>query len=178
MAVKIARAMGAEVSVLSRTERKRDDALRLGARGITPSAEQDALRRLANTFDLVVNTVSAPIDVDAHLGLLRLGGTLIMVGAPAEPQSLNMWSLLRNRRNIAGSLIGGIEDTQQMLDFCGEHKLGADIEVISANEINTAFDRVMAGDVRYRFVVDIATLDGVATASQSGEERQLPAAAG
>jgi uncharacterized zinc-type alcohol dehydrogenase-like protein len=159
MAVKLAHAMGAEVSVLSQTLNKRVDGLRLGADQYYATSHPETFEKLAGSFDLIVNTVSAKIDVDAFLSLLALDGVMVNVGAPAEPQSLNMFSLLRRRRSYAGSLIGGIPETQEMLDFCAEHGIGAEIEVIPADKINEAFERVLASDVRYRFVIDIATLD-------------------
>jgi uncharacterized zinc-type alcohol dehydrogenase-like protein len=123
----------------------------------TPS-DPDIFEQLAGTFDLIVNTVSAHIDVDAYLGLLAVDGTLVKVGAPAEPLSLNVFSLIGARRSYAGSMIGGIAQTQEMLDFCAEHHIGAEVEVISADQINEAYERVLASDVRYRFVIDTSTL--------------------
>ena len=158
MAVKIAHAMGAEVSVLSQTLGKQDDGLRLGADHYHATSDPETFKQLAGTFDLIINTVSAKIDVDAYLSLLALDGALVNVGAPADPLSLNAFSLLAKRRSYAGSMIGGIRETQEMLDFCAEHGLGADIEVISAEQINEAYERVLASDVRYRFVIDTATL--------------------
>ncbi len=113
---------------------------------------------MAGTFDLIINTVSAKIDLDSYLSLLKLDGTMVNVGAPGEPLSVNVFSLIGQRRSFAGSLIGGIPQTQEMLDFCAEHNLGASIEVISADAIDDAYDRVEKSDVRYRFVIDIATL--------------------
>lgn len=158
MAVKIAHAMGAEVTVLSQSLKKQEDGLRLGADHYHATSDPDTFERLAGRFDLIVNTVSAPIDVDAYLGLLAVDGTLVNVGAPAEPLSLNVFSLIGARRSYAGSMIGGIAETQEMLDFCAEHRIGADIELISADQINEAYERVLASDVRYRFVIDTATL--------------------
>jgi alcohol dehydrogenase (NADP+) len=158
MAVKLAHAMGAEVTVLSQSLKKQEDGLRLGADDYYATTDPDTFTQLAGRFDLIVNTVSAGIDVDAYLGLLAVGGALVNVGAPAEPMSLNVFSLIGGRRSYAGSMIGGIPETQEMLDFCAEHHLGADIEVISADQINDAYERVLASDVRYRFVIDTATL--------------------
>ncbi|MEV5746325.1 NAD(P)-dependent alcohol dehydrogenase [Actinoallomurus sp. NPDC052308] len=158
MAVKIAHAMGAEVTVLSQSLKKQEDGLRLGADHYHATGDPDTFERLAGRFDLIVNTVSARIDVDAYLGLLAVDGTLVNVGAPAEPLSVNVFSLLSGRRSYAGSMIGGIAETQEMLNFCAEHHIGADIELISANQINEAYERVLASDVRYRFVIDTATL--------------------
>jgi alcohol dehydrogenase (NADP+) len=158
MGVKIADALGAEVTVLSQSLKKQEDGLRLGADNYYATSDPDTFEALAGTFDLVVNTISAPIDVDAYLGLLAVDGTLVNVGAPPEPLSLNVFSLIGGRRSYAGSMIGGIAETQEMLDFCAEHHLGADVEVISADQINEAYERVLDSDVRYRFVIDTATL--------------------
>jgi alcohol dehydrogenase (NADP+) len=158
MAVKIAHAMGAEVTVLSQSLKKQEDGLRLGAQHYFATSDPDTFEQLAGRFDLIVNTVSAKIDVDAYLGLLAVDGTLVNVGAPAEPLSLNVFSLIGARRSYAGSMIGGIRETQEMLDFCAEQQIGADIELISADRINDAYERVLASDVRYRFVIDAATI--------------------
>jgi alcohol dehydrogenase (NADP+) len=158
MAVKLAHAMGAEVTVLSQSLKKREDALRLGADHYYATGDPDTFETLAGTFDLIVNTVSAKIDLDAYLSLLALDGTLVNVGAPAEPLSLSVFSLIMGRRSFAGSLIGGIRETQEMLDFCAEHHIGAEIELIPADKINDAYERVLASDVRYRFVIDTSTL--------------------
>ena len=158
MAVKLASAMGAEVTVLSQSLKKREDWLRLGADSYYATSDPDTFTELAGRFDLIVNTVSASIDVDAYLSLLAVDGTLVNVGAPAEPLSLNVFSLIGGRRSYAGSMIGGIAETQEMLDFCAEHRIGAEVEVIAAERINDAYQRVLASDVRYRFVIDAATL--------------------
>lgn len=160
MAVKIAHAMGAEVTVLSQSLAKRDDGLRLGADHFHATSDPETFARLRGSFELILNTVSAPIDVDAYLSTLALDGALVNLGAPAEPLSLDVFSLLRGRKSYAGSIIGGIPETQEMLDFCAEHGIGSDIEVITASEINGAFERVLDSDVRYRFVIDISTLNG------------------
>ena len=158
MAVRIAHAMGAEVTVLSQSLKKQEDGLRLGADHYFATSDPATFEQLAGTFDLVLNTVSAPVDVDAYLGLLAVDGALVNVGAPPEALSLNVFSLIMSRRSYAGSLIGGIRETQQMLDFCAEHGIGAEVEVIPADRINEAWERVLASDVRYRFVIDAATL--------------------
>jgi uncharacterized zinc-type alcohol dehydrogenase-like protein len=158
MAVKLAHALGAEVSVLSQSLKKREDGLRLGADHYYATGDPATFETLVGAFDLIVNTVSAPIDLDTYLSLLAADGTLVNVGAPAEPLSLSVFSLIMGRRSFAGSLIGGIRETQEMLDFCGEHHLGADIELIPADKVNEAYDRVLASDVRYRFVIDTSTL--------------------
>ncbi|MFT4166215.1 MAG: NAD(P)-dependent alcohol dehydrogenase [Microlunatus sp.] len=158
MAVKIAHAMGAEVAVLSQSLRKKDDGLRLGASDYFATSDPATFRQLRNTFDLIVNTVSAPVDLDGYLRLLRLDGTMVNVGAPPEALPLHVFSLFGNRRALAGSNIGGIAETQEMLDFCAEHGIASDIELIAADRINEAYERVLASDVRYRFVIDTATL--------------------
>jgi len=158
MAVKIAHAMGAEVTVLSQSLKKQEDGLRLGADQYYATSDPETFEKLAGSFDLVLNTVSAVIDVDAYLSMLAIDGALVNVGAPADPLSVNVFSLILGRRSFAGSAIGGIRETQEMLDFCAEHQLGAEIEVIAADQINEAYERVLASDVRYRFVIDASTL--------------------
>ena len=158
VAVKIAHAMGAEVTVLSQSLKKQEDGLRLGADHYFATNDPSTFEQLAGSFDLILNTVSAKIDLNAYLSLLAVDGAMVNVGAPAEPLSLNVFSLIGGRRAFAGSLIGGIRETQEMLDFCAKHALGADIEVIPAGKINEAYERVLASDVRYRFVIDTATL--------------------
>jgi alcohol dehydrogenase (NADP+) len=158
LAVKLADALGAEVTVLSQSLKKQEDGLRLGATYYHATGDPNTFKQLRGRFDLILNTVSAAIDVDAHLGLLAVGGTLVGLGAPAAPLRLNGLSLGRGRRSLTASVIGGIPETQEMLDFCAEHGVAADVEVISADQINEAFRRVLASDVRYRFVIDTATL--------------------
>ncbi|WJV46543.1 NAD(P)-dependent alcohol dehydrogenase [Streptomyces flavofungini] len=158
MAVKIAHAMGAEVTVLSQSLRKKDDGLRLGADHYYATSDDATFEQLAGSLDLIVSTVSAPLPLDKYLGLLKTDGAFVNVGAPEEPVSLNLFSLILGRRSLAGSGIGGIQETQEMLDFCAEHGLGAEIELISAEQINEAYERVLASDVRYRFVIDAATI--------------------
>src|SRR3954469_24596248 len=158
MAVKLAAAMGAEVTVLSQSLKKQEDGLRLGAENYHATSDPDTFSQLGGRFDLVVNAVSAPIDVGAYLSLLAVDGTLVNVGPPPGPLSLNVMSLISDRRNYAGSMIGGIAQTQEMLDFCAAHGIGAEVEVIPADRVNQAYERVLASDVRYRFVIDAATL--------------------
>ncbi|MFI8243290.1 NAD(P)-dependent alcohol dehydrogenase [Streptomyces sp. NPDC085866] len=158
MAVKIAHAMGAEVTVLSQSLRKKDDGLKLGADHYHATGDPKTFEELAGTFDLIISTVSAPLDFGAFLSLLRTDGALVNVGAPEEPISLNLFSVIAGRKTLAGSGIGGIRETQEMLDFCAEHGIGAEIELISAAEVNEAYERVLASDVRYRFVIDTATI--------------------
>ncbi|MFK0000879.1 NAD(P)-dependent alcohol dehydrogenase [Paenarthrobacter sp. NPDC090522] len=158
MAVKLAHAMGAEVTVLSQSLKKMEDGLKLGADQYFATSDPTTFEQLAGTFDLIINTVSASIDISAYLQLLALDGTLVNVGAPAEPLPVNAFALIGGRRSFAGSAIGGIRETQEMLNFCAEHHLGAEIEVIPAEKINEAYERVLASDVRYRFVIDAATI--------------------
>ena len=158
MAVKIAAAMGAEVTVLSQSLKKQEDGLRLGATRYYATSDPATFEQLAGSFDLIINTVSASIDISSYLQLLTLDGALVNVGAPAEPLPVNAFALIGGRRSFAGSMIGGIPETQEMLDFCAEHSIGAEIEVIPAEKINDAYERVLASDIRYRFVIDTATL--------------------
>lgn len=157
MGVQIAHALGAEVTVLSQTLGKKDDGLRLGADDYRATSDRETFRELRSSFDLILNTVSAVIDMRSYLSLLDVGGTMVCVGAPAEPLPVQVMSLIGGRRSLAGSNIGGIRETQEMLDFCAEHGIAAEIEVIPASEINTAYERVLASDVRYRFVIDAST---------------------
>src|SRR4051795_6203321 len=158
MAVKLAHALGAEVTVLSQSLKKQEDGLRLGADHYHATSDPSTFEQLAGRFNLIVNTVSAHIDVDAYLGLLAVDGQLVNVGAPPEKLSLNVFSLIGGRRSFAGSMIGGIAQTQEMLDFCAQHGIGAEVEVIPADKVNEAYERVLASDVRYRFVIDTTTL--------------------
>ncbi|MER5762133.1 NAD(P)-dependent alcohol dehydrogenase [Streptomyces sp. NPDC002082] len=155
--VKIAHALGAEVTVLSQTLNKRDDGIRLGADHFHATNDPETFTKLAGSFDLIVSTVSATLDMDAYLGLLKTDGALVNVGAPALPNSVSMHSLIGGNKTLAGSMIGGIAETQEMLDFCAARGLGTEIEVISAEQINEAYERVTASDVRFRFVIDAAT---------------------
>jgi len=158
MAVKIAHALGAEVTVLSQSLSKKDDGLRLGADHYYATAERQTFTDLANHFDLIINTVSANININHYLKLLRLHGTLVSVGAPPEPLPIQVFTLFNNRRTFAGSSIGGIRETQEMLDFCAEHGIAPETELIAADYINEAYERVLASDVRYRFVIDVETM--------------------
>jgi len=158
MAVKIARAFGAEVTVLTRTLAKKDDAIALGAHACAATSDPATFRELRGAFDLMINTVSAPIDLDAHLGLLALDGTMVNVGLPSEALPLHVRSLTNARRSVAGSNIGGIAETQEMLDFCAEHGVAPEVEIVSADQVNEAWQRVIDSDVRYRFVIDAATI--------------------
>ncbi|MET8626980.1 NAD(P)-dependent alcohol dehydrogenase [Kitasatospora sp. NPDC004669] len=158
MGVKIAHAMGAEVTVLSQSLRKREDGLKLGADHYRATSDPATFTELAGSFDLIVNTVSADLDLSAYVGLLRTDGTLVQVGMPEKPLTMHPYPLATGRRSLAGSMIGGLPETQEMLDFCGEHGIGAEIEVIRAEQINEAYRRVLDGDVRFRFVIDASTI--------------------
>jgi uncharacterized zinc-type alcohol dehydrogenase-like protein len=158
LAVKFAHAMGAEVTVLSQSLSKQEDGLRLGADHYFATSDEETFQTLANSFDLIVNTISAPIDVQAYLSLLALDGTLVNLGAPAQPLPTSVFALMGNRRSFTASAIGSIDETQQMLDFSAEHGIAPETELITAADINTAYDRVLASDVRYRFVIDAATI--------------------
>ncbi|WP_299531806.1 NAD(P)-dependent alcohol dehydrogenase [uncultured Streptomyces sp.] len=156
--VKIAHALGAEVTVLSQSLRKREDGLKLGADHYFATSDPKTFEELRGTFDVILSTVSAPLDLGAYLSLLKTDGALVNVGAPEEPVSVNLFSLIGGRKSLSGSAIGGIAETQEMLDFCAEHGFGAEIELIGASEINEAYERVLNSDVRYRFVIDTATI--------------------
>jgi uncharacterized zinc-type alcohol dehydrogenase-like protein len=156
--VQIAAAMGAEVTVLSQTLSKQEDGLRFGAKDYYATSERETFKKLRSKFDLILNTVSANLNLDAYLRLLRVDGTLVTVGAPPTPDTVHAFSLIGGRRSLAGSAIGGLPDTQEMLDFCAEHGVRPAIELISADAVDGAYDRVVNSDVRYRFVIDAATI--------------------
>jgi len=158
MGVKFAAALGAEVTVFSHSENKKADALAMGADHFVLSTGADAFKELASSFDLILNTVSAEIDLHPYLRSLKLDGTLVVIGLPGKPYSLDASVLLPARRSIAGSMIGGMPELQEMLNFCGEHNITSDVEVISAEYINEAYKRTVASDVKYRFVIDAKTL--------------------
>ncbi|ETD31438.1 zinc-binding dehydrogenase [Williamsia sp. D3] len=158
MGVKIAAAMGADVSVISQSLKKMEDGLRLGAQHYYATDDPATFKQLRGKFDLIINTVSVNFDINKYMGMLALNGTLVELGLPEKPISVRAMSLTANRRSLAGSMIGGIAETQEMLDFCAEHDLGSEIEVIPAQQINEAYERVIASDVRYRFVIDNSTL--------------------
>lgn len=158
MGVQIANALGAEVTVLSQSDRKAEDSKRFGAVAHRATADRAVFRELRESFDFILNTVSAGIKLGDYLGLLRRDGVMVNVGMPTEPLPVVLPTLIGRRRSLSGSNIGGIAQTQRMLDFCAEHGLAAEVEVISADRINEAYDRVVNSDVRYRFVIDTATL--------------------
>lgn len=156
LGVKMAKAMGADVTVLSQSDSKRGAATALGADHYAVTGDGSA-SELANTFDIILNTVSAPVSLPDYLGMLRLHGTMVNVGVTTEPMPMDVLTLRQNGRSYVGSLFGGIAETQEMLDFAAEHGVTADIEMIGAQDINTAYERILASDVRYRFVIDGAT---------------------
>ncbi len=158
MGVKIASAMGAKVTVLSQSLRKKEDGERFGAKEFYATSDPQTFAKLKNSFDLIINTISSSSDITQYLSLLKRDGTMVLVGAPPESLQIQAFDLIPKRRSFAGSMIGGLPETQDMLDFCAKHGIAADIEVISIDKINEAYDRMMKGDVRYRFVIDLATL--------------------
>lgn len=158
MGVKLAHAMGAEVTVLSQSLSKKDDGLRLGATHYHATNDAATFATLAGTFDLIICTVSSPIDWNAYLGLLRVDGTFVVVGAPEQPVPVHAFAVIPHRRSLAGSMIGSIKETQEMLDFCGANDIVADIETIAMDRVNEAYERIAKSDVRYRFVIDMSTL--------------------
>jgi uncharacterized zinc-type alcohol dehydrogenase-like protein len=158
MGVKLAKAMGAKVTVLSHSPNKREDALRLGADDFVVTKDPEAFTQNAERFSFILDTVSAQHDYNAYLGLLKRDGTMVLVGAPPEPTPVGAFPLIMGRRRLAGSIIGGIRETQEMLDFCAQHGVASDVEVIAIQQINEAYERMLKGDVRYRFVIDTASL--------------------
>jgi alcohol dehydrogenase (NADP+) len=158
MAVKFADAMGAEVTVLSTSPSKENDAKQLGAQKFVVTKNETELAAVKNYFDFIIDTVSAEHDINLYLTLLRLDGTMIMLGIPPDDPQIRVFNLIGKRRRLAGSLIGGIKETQEMLDYCAEHNIMSDVEVIPISEINNAYERMIKGDVHYRFVIDLKTL--------------------
>ena len=156
--VQIAAAMGAEVTVLSQTLSKKDDGLKFGASDYHATSDRETFKKLRNSFDLILNTVSAEFDINKYMRMLRVDGSLVCVGAPPTPYAVQAFSLIAGRRSLAGSAIGGLPDTQEMLDFCAEKGVKPQIELISADAVDGAYDRVVSSDVRYRFVIDAATI--------------------
>ena len=158
MGVKIAAALGAEVTVLSQSLSKQEDGKRLGAKHFYATSDKETFKKLGGHFDLIINTVSANLDWNQYLGLLKHDGTMVVVGIPEKEVPVNAFSIVMGRRSLAGSLIGGIKETQEMLDFCGKHNITCDIELIPVSKINEAYERVIKSDVRYRFLIDMKTL--------------------
>jgi uncharacterized zinc-type alcohol dehydrogenase-like protein len=158
MATKLAHAFGAHVVVFTTSPGKKEDALRLGADQVVLSRDANEMQKHAGSFDFILDAVSAHHDINAYINLLRPGGTITLVGAPEKPLAVAAFSLLMGRRNLAGSLIGGIAETQEMLDFCGKHNITADVEVIPIQKVNEAYERLIKSDVKYRFCIDMASL--------------------
>jgi len=158
MGVKLAHAMGAHVVVFTTSPDKKEDALRLGADEVVVSRNADEMQKHAGSFDFILDTVAAKHDINAYLNLLRLDGNITLVGAPEKPLEVAAFSLIMGRRSLSGSMIGGIAETQEMLDFCGEHNITADVEVIPIQKVNEAYERLLKSDVKYRFVIDMASL--------------------
>jgi alcohol dehydrogenase (NADP+) len=158
MGVKLAHAMGADVTVLSQSLSKKEDGLRLGADHYYATNDPQTFEKLAGSFDLIICTVGTEIDWNAYLNLLKVDGDFVVVGIPENPVPVHAFSLVPARRSISGSMIGSIKETQEMLDFCGEHGIVSEIEIIQMQEINAAYERVLKSDVRYRFVIDMASI--------------------
>jgi uncharacterized zinc-type alcohol dehydrogenase-like protein len=158
MAVKLAASMGAEVTMLSRSPKKAKDAEELGAHHFALTTEEDTMKGLANTFDFIIDTVSAKHDYNEYLALLRTNGVMILLGVPPTPSDVHAANLIFGRRSIVGSLVGGIKETQEMLDYCAEHGITSDVEMISIDQINEAYERTLSGDVHYRFVIDMQSI--------------------
>lgn len=158
MGVKFAHALGAHVTVLSHSANKEGDARAMGADDFVVVKSPEDLKPLSRSFDLILNTVSAEIDINVYIATLKIDGTLVVIGLPGAPYPVHVGSLLNGRKSLAGSMIGGIAEMQEMIDFCATHSIVSDIEVISADYVDTAYDRTVASDVKYRFVIDAATI--------------------
>jgi uncharacterized zinc-type alcohol dehydrogenase-like protein len=158
MAVKLAVSMGAEVTMLSHSPSKEEDAKRLGAHKFVLTSDEAQVKSVAKYFDFILDTVSAEHDYNLYLGMLNTNGVMVCVGAPPVPSKVNALTLIGGRRSLAGSLIGGLPETQEMLDYCAANNIVSDVEVIKISEINEAYERMLKGDVRYRFVIDMASL--------------------
>ena len=158
MGVKFAASFGADVTVLSTSASKKQDALNLGAHHFEVTSDPANMKKLQGKFDFILSTISAQHDYNEYLNLLTLNGTMVVVGVPPQPSTVHAFSLIGKRRSLAGSLIGGIKETQEMLDYCAEHNIVSDVEVIKVSEVNEAYERMLKADVRYRFVIDIASL--------------------
>ncbi|MHB1177878.1 MAG: NAD(P)-dependent alcohol dehydrogenase [Daejeonella sp.] len=158
MAVKIASSMGAEVTVLSRSKDKEEDSERLGARHFKVTTEKETMKSLAGSFDFIIDTVSAEHDYNEYLALLRTNGVMILLGVPPKPSDVQAFQLIGGRRSLVGSLVGGIKETQEMLDYCAEHNITSDVEMIGMSQINEAYERTLKADVHYRFVIDMESI--------------------
>jgi uncharacterized zinc-type alcohol dehydrogenase-like protein len=156
--VKIAHALGAHTTVLELTDERRADSLRMGADAYVVTRERGAMDELRDSFDLIVSTVPVNYDLTAHMDLLAFNGTLVNLGVPDQPLSIDPYTLLTNRRTLAGSMSGGMPETQEMLDFCGVHGIEAEVEIVKSDDLDRSYDRLTAGDVRYRFVLDVSTI--------------------
>jgi alcohol dehydrogenase (NADP+) len=158
MGVKFSHALGAHTVVFTTSESKKDDALRLGADEVVLSRDANQMNKHAGSFDFILDAVAAPHDLNAYINLLKRDGNLTMVGAPPEPLPIGVFGLIFKRRSFSGSLIGGIAETQEMLDFCGDHNITSDVEVIPVQKINEAYERLLKSDVKYRFSIDMASI--------------------
>ncbi|KKX34085.1 NAD(P)-dependent alcohol dehydrogenase [Rhizobium sp. LC145] len=158
MGVKLGAAMGADITVLSQSLSKKEDGLKLGAKEYYATSDAETFTKLAGTFDLIICTVGVAIDWNAYLGLLKVNGSMVLVGVPEHAVPVHAFSLIPGRKSLSGSMIGSIKETQEMLDFCGQHNIVSEIETINIGEINEAYERVLKSDVRYRFVIDMASL--------------------
>jgi len=158
MGVKFARALGAQVVVFTTSPGKKEDALRLGAQDVIISTDAEEMQEHAGTFDFILDTISADHDINSYINMLGLDGNITLVGASEKPLPVSAFALLFGRKSVSGSLIGGIAETQEMLEFCGEHDITADVEVIPIQEINEAYERMLKSDVKYRFSIDMASL--------------------
>jgi len=160
MGVKFARAFGAHVVVFTTSPSKKEDALRLGAHEVIVSTDPEQMKQHAGTFHFILDTIAAEHDINAYINMLRLDGNITLVGAPEKPLAVSAFALLFGRRSLSGSIIGGIKETQEMLDFCGTHNISADVEVIPIQKVNEAYERLVKSDVKYRFSIDMASLKG------------------
>ena len=158
MAVKFAVSFGAEVTVLSTSAKKEADAKKLGAHKFVVTSDAESVKKVKGYFDFIIDAISAPHDYNFYLSLLKSSGTQICVGVPPKPIDINAFSLIGGRKSLAGSCIGGLTETQEMLDYCAEHNIVSDVEVIDIKDIDKAYERMLKGDVKYRFVIDMATL--------------------
>jgi len=156
--VKLGNAFGANVTLFTTSLHKKDDAIRLGAKEVVVSKDQAEMERRMRSYDFIIDTVSAEHDINAYLNLLKRDGAMVLVGAPEKPLPLSAFSIIPVRRELSGSMIGGLPETQEMLDFCGKHGITADIEIIPIQKINEAYERMLHSDVKYRFVIDMASL--------------------
>lgn len=178
MGVKLAHALGAEVTVLSQSLKKQEDGKRLGADHFYATSDPETFTKLAGQFDLILNTVSAADDWNRLMTLLKRDGTMVVVGAPEHPVPISAFSVIVGRKSVAGSMIGSIKETQEMLDFCGEHNIASDVETIAMANVNEAYERVLKSDVRYRFVIDLGTLgkDKPADSNSAAEPKPIAGA--